>query len=69
MLLLRAGYAHVPYGSLESVIEQDKEGYYFALRQTQGTLRSESPDWQPWLLFFLRAMPGRPGVSRPWTQI
>jgi len=56
LLLLRAGYAHVPYSSLESVIEQNKEGYYLALRQTQGTMRTESPDWQPWLLFFLRAL-------------
>ena len=27
-----------------------------ALRQTQGTIRTEAPDWQPWLLFFLRAL-------------
>ena len=25
-------------------------------RQTQGTIRTENPDWQPWLLFFLRAL-------------
>jgi Fic family protein len=56
LLLLRAGYAYAPYGSLESVIEQSKEGYYLGLRQTQGTLRAERPDWQPWLLFFLRAL-------------
>jgi Fic family protein len=56
LLLLRAGYAYVPYSSLESVIEQSKEGYYLALRRTQGTLRSETPDWQPWLTYFLRAL-------------
>jgi Fic family protein len=56
LLLLQAGYAYVPYSSLESVIEQSKEGYYLALRQTQGTIRSEAPDWQPWLRFFLRVM-------------
>jgi Fic family protein len=56
LLLLQAGYAYVPYSSLESVIEQSKEGYYLALRQTQGTIRSDAPDWQPWLMFFLRAM-------------
>jgi len=56
LLLLQAGYAYVPYSSLESVIEQSKEGYYLALRQTQGTLRTESPDRQPWLAFFLRAL-------------
>jgi Fic family protein len=56
LLLLQAGYAYVPYSSLESVIEQSKEGYYLALRQTQGTIQSDAPDWQPWLRFFLRAM-------------
>jgi Fic family protein len=56
ILLLQAGYAYVPYSSLESVIEHSKEGYYLALRQTQGTIRTAAPDWQPWLLFFLRAL-------------
>jgi Fic family protein len=56
LLLLQAGYSYVPYSSLESVIEQSKEGYYLALRQTQGTIRSGAPDWQPWLTFFLRAL-------------
>ena len=56
LLLLRAGYAYAPYNSLESVIEQSKEGYYVALRQTQGTIRTDAPEWQPWVLFFLRAL-------------
>jgi Fic family protein len=56
LLLLQAGYAYVPYASLESVIENSKEGYYLSLRQTQSTIRSESPDWQPWLVFFMRAL-------------
>jgi Fic family protein len=56
LLLLRADYAYVPYSSLESVIEQNKEAYYLALRQTQGTIRTGAPNWQPWLLFFLRAL-------------
>jgi Fic family protein len=56
LLLLQAGYVYVPYSSLESVVEQNKEAYYLALRQTQGTIRTETPDWQPWLLFFLRSL-------------
>lgn len=56
LLLLRAGYAYVPYSSLESVIEQSKEGYYHALRRTQGTIRTAAPDWTPWLTFFLKAL-------------
>ena len=56
LLLLQSGYAYVPYSSLESVIEQSKEAYYLALRQTQGTIRTDTPNWQPWLQFFLRAL-------------
>jgi Fic family protein len=56
LLLLQAGYAYVPYSSLESVIESSKEGYYLALRQTQRTIRRDAPDWQPWLMFFARAL-------------
>jgi Fic family protein len=56
LLLLRSGYAYVPYSSLESVVEQNKEAYYLALRRTQGTIRTENPDWQPWLLYLLQAL-------------
>lgn len=35
-----------------ATIESSKEDYYLALRQTQVTIRTEAPDWQPWLLFF-----------------
>jgi Fic family protein len=56
LLLLQAGYAYVPYSSLERVIEQNRESYYLALRQTQGTIRTDAPNWQPWLVFFLRAL-------------
>jgi len=56
LLLLRAGYAHVPYSSLESVIERNKTAYYRALQQTQKDLHTPAPDWLPWLRFFLRAL-------------
>ena len=56
LLLLQAGYTYVPYSSLESVIEANKETYYLALRETQGSIRSDAPNWQPWLLFFLRSL-------------
>jgi Fic family protein len=56
LLLLQAGYGYVPCSSLESVIEQNKESYYLALRRTQGTIRKAKPDWQPWLAFFLQAL-------------
>lgn len=56
LLLIQAGYTYVPYSSLESVIELNKEAYYLALRRTQGTIRTQTPDWQPWLVFFLRSL-------------
>jgi Fic family protein len=59
LLLLKLGYSYTPYSSLESVIEQNKENYYLALRQTQGTIRSNAPNWQPWLRFFLQALQGQ----------
>jgi Fic family protein len=55
-MLLRAGYDYVPYASLESVVEENKDLYYKALRRTQTTLKQDSPDWEPWLGFFLRCL-------------
>lgn len=56
LLLLQAGYAYIPYSSLESVIEASKDRYYLALRRTQGTIRTTTPDWQPWLTYILNAL-------------
>ena len=56
LLLLQTGYGYVPYSSLESVIEHNKEAYYLALRQTQGTIRTDAPNWQPWLTFFMSSL-------------
>ena len=55
IMLLRAGYAYVPYASLESVVEENKGQYYNALRRTQKSL-DDKPDWEPWVGFFLRAL-------------
>jgi len=62
LLLLQAGYDYVPYNSLESIIEQTKESYYLALRQTQETIRTDTPDWQPWLVYFLRSLKAQKDV-------
>ena len=56
LLLLQVGYEYVSYSSLESVIERTKEAYYIALRQTQGTIRTGEPNWQPWVIYFLKAL-------------
>ncbi|MCH7224671.1 Fic family protein [Haloferula sp. A504] len=55
LMLLRSGYAYASYTSLESVIEHHKDAYYLALRRTQTSFRHQA-DWEPWVLFFLRAL-------------
>ena len=57
------GYAYASYTSLESVMEHNKESYYLALRRTQTSFR-ESVDWEPWILFFLRALKSQIGRLR-----
>lgn len=52
-LLLRSGYTFVPYASLERIIADRWVDYYFALRQSQGTVNRPRPDITPWLLMFL----------------
>lgn len=56
LLLLRSGYAYAPYASLESVIEENKDLYYAALRKTQSTLRKTRPNWEAWTIFFLHCL-------------
>jgi len=56
MLLLKKGYAYVPYSSIESVIEAAKEGYYRALRQTQKGIWGSKVNYEPWISFFLTTL-------------
>lgn len=56
LLLLQHGYEYVPYSSLESVVEENKEAYYLALRATQLTLKETHPDWEAWIVFFLKCL-------------
>jgi hypothetical protein len=63
LLLLRAGYGYVPYSSMESIIERNKDSYYLALRRTQQTIRKEEQNWEPWLVFFLKTMAKQKGQS------
>lgn len=53
---MRAGYRYVPYSSMESIIERNKDSYYLALRRTQQVIRKEEQNWEPWLVFFLKTM-------------
>lgn len=56
LLLLKTGYAYASYSSMEAIIEDNKEGYYRALRQTQITLNKDTFDYEAWLMFFLKTL-------------
>ncbi|MDP4009448.1 MAG: Fic family protein [Candidatus Shapirobacteria bacterium] len=53
LLLLKFGYAYMPYVSHEKLIEDNKPEYYLALRKSQKTLRTKHIDMSPWVNFFL----------------
>lgn len=53
LLLLRSGYAHIPYVSLDEIIEDQKENYYLALRATQKNHKTDHEDITAWLNFIL----------------
>lgn len=56
LLLLQQGYAYVPYCSLESIIERNKDNYYLSLRKTQQTLKTDNSELDTWLVFFIRCL-------------
>jgi Fic family protein len=56
LLLLRAGYDYVPYASMERIIEENKQEYYAALRESQLAMRDDPAAFAAWLLFFLHAL-------------
>ena len=56
LLLLKAGYAYVPYASLERVVEENKDNYYLSLRRAQATLDKGEAQLGEWILFFLRSL-------------
>lgn len=69
LLLLKAGYSYIPYASLESIIEKNKDAYYLALRRTQKTLRTAEADWLPWVKFFLTSLKRQKDHLLAKTQI
>ncbi len=53
LLMLKTGYAYVPYVSHEKLIEEAKADYYVALRKSQKTLNTNRENITAWLDFFL----------------
>ena len=56
LLLMRAGYAYLPYRSLERIFELTKLDYDFALQATQKTLTNRDPQWHFWLSYFVKSL-------------
>jgi Fic family protein len=56
LMLLQQGYSYVPYSSMEHIVEENKDNYYLALRQAQGTLDKDDAKLNKWLLFFLECL-------------
>ncbi|MDE2133934.1 MAG: Fic family protein [Alphaproteobacteria bacterium] len=56
LLLLRAGYAYVPYVSLDEIIERTKSEYYLALRAAQKRHKTKREDVTPWVSYLLSAL-------------
>ncbi len=65
LLLLRSGYQFVQYVSHEQIVERRKDDYYFALRSSQATFKSQTkPEGThetiaPWLNFFFSTLEGQ----------
>lgn len=56
LLLLQAGYRYVPYSSMERIVEENKDGYYRALRMSQKEIRTEGENLDAWVRFFLQTL-------------
>lgn len=55
-LLRRAGYAHLPYSSLEAAMEEMRDQYHEALDASETRLWTGEADLEPWVGFFLEAL-------------
>jgi Fic family protein len=53
LLLLKEGYAFMPYVSHEKLVEDNKNNYYLALVKSQKSFGKKTENIFPWLNFFL----------------
>lgn len=56
LMLLQQGYAYVPYCSLESIVEENRDRYYLALRRAQESFKTDHRMLNEWLGFFLSTL-------------
>lgn len=64
LLLLQAGYEYIPYVSLEEIIEDRKDSYYFSLRGAQRHHKTEQEDISTWIIFLLEALATQAELAR-----
>jgi Fic family protein len=56
LLLLQNGYEFTKYVSHEKIIENSRDQYYKALRDSQANWRKDNEDVSEWILYFLRTV-------------
>ena len=56
LMLLQTGYSYTPYVALDEIIENTKDKYYLALRETQKSYKTQSEDLSSWLNYFLDSL-------------
>lgn len=56
LLLFKAGYSYAPYSALDSILHENAEEFYKALKHTQDTLASGRVDWDVWMEFFFTVL-------------
>lgn len=56
LMLLKEGYHYVPYCSLESIVEENKEQYYLNLRRAQTSFKTDHGSMDEWLVYFLKML-------------
>src|SRR3990167_5976843 len=64
LLLLQTGYAYIPYVSLEEIVEDRREEYYFSLRGAQRHHKTENEDITTWIMFLLEVLLAQAEKSR-----
>ena len=69
LMLLKAGYAYVPYCSLESIVEESKEQYYLSLRRAQKSIKANNLGIEEWLRYFLKTLKKQKDILRKRLEV
>lgn len=64
LLMFRCGYAYAPYSLLDPLLEARMRDYFEVLNYTQQNVEAGTPDWEPWLLFFLMLLKDQAGILK-----